>query len=111
MVFHQRDLVLLPYPFSDKRGTKIRPALIVSNDFFNNRSNDFVMLPLTTIIKEQPFSFIIDQNDLESGTLIQRSRIRIDRLFSLQKDKIIMKIGVLNDTLFRKIKFEIIKIF
>ena len=35
MIFQQRELILLPYPFSDQAGSKIRPAIIVSNDNFN----------------------------------------------------------------------------
>lgn len=32
MNVHQKEIVLLPYPFSDLEGKKVRPAVIVSND-------------------------------------------------------------------------------
>ena len=52
----QKEIVLLPYPFSNLKETKVRPALIISNDFFNKKSDDCIMVPLTTIIKEEPYS-------------------------------------------------------
>ena len=111
MNLKQRDLVLLPYPFSDQEGTKVRPAIIVSNENFNRKSQDFIMVPLTTTIKEEPFSFIIRQEDLISGKLLKPSRVRVDKLFVVNKKLIMMEIGTLNDISFEKIKEEIRKIF
>ena len=111
MIFQQKELVLLPYPFSDKAGSKVRPAIIVSNDNFNQKCPDCVMVPLTTVIKDEPFSLIINQDDLESGKLLKPSRIRIDKIFTINKNLIIMKIGNLNNKTFDKIKSELEKVF
>ena len=111
MIFQQKELVLLPYPFSDQGGSKVRPAVIVSNDNFNRRCEDCVMVPLTTVIKDEPFSLLISQDSLESGKLLKQSRVRIDKIFTIKKTLIIMKIGKINDKTIEKIKFEISKIF
>ena len=111
MIFQQKELVLLPYPFSNQEGSKVRPAIIVSNDNFNKRCEDCVMVPLTTVIKDEPFSLIINQDSLESGKLLKQSRIRIDKIFTIKKSLIIMKIGKINDKTIEKIKFEISKVF
>ncbi len=37
----QRDVVLLKFPFSDLRSSKVRPALVLSNDDYNSRFEDF----------------------------------------------------------------------
>ena len=111
MIFQQKELVLLPYPFSDQGGTKVRPAIIISNDAFNKRCEDCVMVPLTTVIKDEPFSLLIDQDSLESGKLLRQSRIRIDKLFTIKKSLIMMKIGKINNELLIKIKSEIGKVF
>ncbi len=110
MIFQQRELVLLPYPFSDQGGSKVRPAIIVSNDNFNKRCEDCVLVPLTTVIKNEPFSLILNQDSLESGKLLKQSRIRIDKIFTIKKNLIIMKIGKINDKTLEKIKFEISKV-
>ena len=111
MIFQQKELVLLPYPFSDQGGSKVRPAIIVSNDNFNKRCEDCVMVPLTTLIKDEPFSLIVNQDSLESGKLLKQSRVRIDKLFTIKKSLIMMKIGKINEKTLDKIKFEIIKVF
>ena len=81
----QKEIVLLPYPFSDLEGTKVRPAIIVSNDSFNNKSADCIMVPLTTVIKDEPYSIVINQQDLTSGKLLKPSRIRADKIFAAEK--------------------------
>ena len=111
MIFKQKELVLLPYPFSDQVGSKVRPAIIVSNDNFNKRCEDCVMVPLTTLIKDEPFSLIVNQDSLESGKLLKQSRIRIDKIFTIKKDIIMMKIGKVNNEMLVKIKSEIGKVF
>ena len=111
MIFQQKELVLLPYPFSDQAGSKVRPAIIVSNDNFNKRCEDCVMVPLTTVIKDEPFSWIINQDSLDSGKLLKQSRVRIDKIFTIKKSLIMMKIGKINDKTLDKIKYEFSKVF
>ena len=111
MEIKQKDIVLLPYPFTDLKGKKIRPALVVSNNSVNNKSKDCIMLPLTSVIKDEPYSIAISQDDLSTGQLIKPSRIKIDKIFTVEKGLIVMKIGAINNTTFDKIKSELIKIF
>jgi mRNA interferase MazF len=106
MKISQRDIVLIPYPFSNLENKRVRPALVVSNNFFNKKSEDCLLVPLTSVIKNEPHSIIIEQSDLSSGKLIRTSRIRVDKIFSVEKDKIIFRIGVLSDQTFNKVKKE-----
>jgi len=59
--------------------TLIRQYL--SNNDFNKKCQDCVAVPLTTVIKDEPFSFMINQGNLETGKLLKPSRIRIDKIF------------------------------
>ena len=111
MNFKQKDIVLLPYPFSDLKRNKIRPGIIISKDEFNISSNDYLMMPLTTVIKNEPYSINIIQNDLSSGKLIRPSRIKIDKLFCVEKKIIIKKIGTLNDVIFDNLCKKLINLF
>ena len=81
MQINQKEVVLLPYPFSNFEGMKVRPALVVSNESFNRKSADCIMVPLTTVIKDEPYSVIIDDGDMDSGKLVKQSRIRADIIF------------------------------
>jgi|SRR3989344_1188621 len=111
MNINQKDLVLLPYPFSNLSDRKVRPAIVVSNNNFNKVCSDCLAVPLTSVIKDEPFSILINQSDLSQGKLIKSSRIRIDKIFSVEKKLIQMKIGSVSDAFFDKIKSEITEVF
>ena len=110
MNFKQKDLVILAYPFRDIKKRKIRPALIISNNKINEKSRDMILVPLTSITKKFPHSILINQSNLSSGMLIKESRIRIDKIFSLDKKLILKRIGSLNEKTFNKVKIEFNKL-
>ena len=111
MKVKQKDLILLPYPFSNLKNSKVRPAIVISNDDFNKKSDDCIMIPLTTVIKDEPYSILITPKNLSSGKLLRLSRVRVDKIFTVEKKLIIVKVGTLNRSTFEKIKFEISKLF
>jgi len=106
----QGDLVLMSYPFSNLEERKVRPALIVSNNLFNKKSDDCIMVPLTGVIKSEPYSVVINQENLEAGRLLKVSRIRIDKIFSVEKKLIRLRIGRLNKETFEKVKQEFLSL-
>lgn len=40
--------MLLPFPFTDQLGSKVRPGIVVSNSSVNNSSKDVIIVQLTT---------------------------------------------------------------
>jgi len=42
------QILLVSYPFTDTSGSKIRPALVVSADAYN-QGEDFVVIPFSTV--------------------------------------------------------------
>ena len=110
MKIYQKELILISYPFSDLQNKKVRPALVLSNDLFNRKSNDCILVPLTSVIKEEPYSVLINQNNLDKGKLIKISRIRVDKIFSVDKNLIRIKIGKISDETFQKVKREFLSL-
>lgn len=110
MKINQKDLILLSYPFSNLETKKVRPALVLSNDSFNKKSDDCLLVPLTSVIKKESYSVIINSNNLKAGKLIKISRIRVDKIFSIDKKLIYMKIGKINDETFEKVKKEFLSL-
>lgn len=104
MKFAQGDLVLIPFPFSDLSRKKVRPALIISNKKFNLFGRDFLLVPLTSIIKRDNYSVKIDQSNLVSGNLVKSSIIKVSNVFAVDKNKIVFKIGTLDKQIFNKVK-------
>lgn len=103
MIAKQKELVLIPYPFTDQSGTKVRPAIIVSNDEYNDCSDDCVLVPVTSVLKDDKYSLSLTQTDLNSGTLVTESRIKVDKIFCIDKKLIIKKIGNIKGNTFKKI--------
>lgn len=111
MSLKQKEIVLLPYPFSNLKERKVRPAVVISNDLFNKKSKDCIMVPLTGVIKEEPYSIIISNENLVSGNLIKISRIKVDKIFNIEKNLTIAKIGIINNQTLKDIKSELSKMF
>lgn len=107
----QKEVVLLPYPFSNLQERKVRPAVVVSNNDFNRMCSDCIVLPMTSVIKEGTFSVSLSQKDMEQGKLIKASELRIDKVFSVEKRLVRMKIGKVSDFFFDKLKSELLKVF
>jgi mRNA-degrading endonuclease toxin of MazEF toxin-antitoxin module len=42
------DVVLIDWPYSDRTGSKLRPAVIVQADFLNAFIDDTVLVQITT---------------------------------------------------------------
>jgi len=111
MEIKQRDLILISYPFSDFSGEKVRPAIVISNDKINISAEDVIVVPLTTNIRIKNYSFLLRQEDLESGKLIKESKVKVDKIFSVKKELIRMVIGKVKKEVLEKITKNLVGIF
>ena len=68
----QKSIVLVPFPYSDQTGNKVRPALILSNLKFN-KNEDVIICAITSSIKDRPYSILIDSNDTINKNLNDKS--------------------------------------
>lgn len=82
----------------------MRPALVLSNNEYNRKFEDFIAIPLTTNLKSRGYSVLITNRDLESGSLVVQSLIKVDRVFSVSKKLVRMNIGRINKDTHNKIK-------
>ncbi len=108
--YKQRDILLVPFPFSDLTETKQRPVLVLSKDIYNQSSEDIVTCGITSNLLEKKFAITITQKDLDEGFLIKTSNIRVDKLFTLEKSIVRKKIGKISQKTFEKVKEEFFRI-
>jgi mRNA interferase MazF len=88
------DVVVVPFPFTDKATTKRRPALILSDaQAFNQRVGQAVMAMITSA-RNSDWPLDIEIENLESAGLPAPSVIRM-KLFTLDEKLIIRKAGEL----------------
>lgn len=93
MTFKRFDVVVVPFPFSDRAATKRRPALVVSSDRFNAEHDHMVLAMITTAV-EPAWSSDVDLRDLGKAGLKTRSVVRL-KIFTLDRALVIRKIGAL----------------
>jgi len=103
VIYKQRELVLLPFPFSDLTSAKVRPALVLSTDVYNTDCDDVIVCALTTNLSRTDYSVLIQQTDLESGVLKVPSRVKVDALIQADQSLILTSIGRLKASVFEQV--------
>ncbi len=87
IMYDQRSIVLIPFPYSDLAGSKLRPALIISNEIVNNTS---VRICCLVTSNESVDGIKIEGGMFEKGGLPFSSWVKPHRLFTIH-EKIIKK--------------------
>ncbi len=94
MTYNLFDVVVVPYPFTDKKYTKRRPALICSDGGNFNDQVEHSVMAMITSAKNAPWPLDVPITDLEAVGLSSPSKIRM-KLFTLDHRHVIEKIGTL----------------
>jgi len=89
----QRDLLLVPFPFSDQSGRKVRPIIVISNNNFNENSEDILIVGVTSNVNKGEYNLKLENKDLEDGKLITNCTIKVENILKLDKNLIIKRIG------------------
>ena len=94
-MYKQGDIVKVPFPFSDNRGSKPRPAIIISNSSVN-KTQDVIMAQITAKPRKDEFSYNLNPEDLESP-LPNPCQVRCHKIFIIEKKLIIKKLSYLSE--------------
>ena len=100
MSYQQRDIVLIPVPFTDLSTNKRRPVLVISSTTHNATSPDILVAAITSNIQSPFGGVLIDTPDMESGAMPRVSIIRPDKLYSLSDTLVVSHIGQLGESKF-----------
>jgi len=58
-MYEQGDIVIIPVPFTDLSSQKRRPVIVISNNMYNRKTKDIVVVALTSNPTETDYSFTI----------------------------------------------------
>ena len=97
-MYKQGDIIAVYFPLTDKPAkTKLRPAIIVSNEKSNQVDNDILVCPLTTKIRDSEFSYLLNKNDLLQP-LPNESEVRCNKIMTIRvwEKQIVGKISGVN---------------
>jgi mRNA interferase MazF len=93
MALQAFDVVVVPFPFTDRNTTKRRPALVLSSSSFNEKTAHSVMAMITSAEQANwPGDHPI--NDLITAGLPAECKVRL-KLFTLDHRLVIRKAGEL----------------
>tara|TARA_Y100000310_G_scaffold140946_1_gene140365 strand:+ start:636 stop:965 length:330 start_codon:yes stop_codon:yes gene_type:complete len=98
-MYDQKEIVLVPFPYSDLSKIKKRPALIISNEKIN-KSQDRVCLLVTRQFHKEDVPI---GGNLEEGDLQFKSFVKAHRIFSVHEKVIIKKLCKVKDGLYDEV--------
>lgn len=108
--YKQREIVLVPFPYSDLSTIKKRPVLIVSNNHYNKQNEDVLVCVITSNQYKDHYSVDIENNNLEVGILPESSIVKVHKLFTIHKTKIIKKFSTVKLDYYNKIEKILIEL-
>lgn len=107
ITYKQKEIVLVPFPYSDLTATKRRPVLIVFNDGYNRKFHDVVVSAITSNQFQDAYSVELKNEDLEIGVLPESSVVKTHKLFTIHQGKIIKKFSLVKSDYFKQITEKI----
>lgn len=99
MTSQRGDVVIVNFPFTSGRGSKIRPALVVQNDFNNRRLTNVIVAAITTTTHRsgQPTQYLLELSSDEGkqSGLAHDSVVTCENLVTIECSLVRKKIGSL----------------
>ena len=94
MIFKAFDVVAVSFPFTDRDATKRRPALVISNERFNQQHDQLVLAIITTAT-DNVWPSDVSLTDWQDAGLKVPCHIRL-KLFTLDQNLVVKTIGHLS---------------
>ena len=93
MTFKAFDVVVVPFPFTDRDATKRRPALVISNALFNQQ-HDHLILAMITASTDNAWSSDVSLKHWQEIGLKVACHARL-KLFTLDQNLVLKTVGQL----------------
>jgi mRNA interferase MazF len=97
--FRRGDVVLVGFPFTDLASVKMRPALVVSSDDFNELGQDLILAAITSQVARKissPDHFLPAEDQKQAG-LPKPSLVKLGKIVTLDQRLIRKKLGRISD--------------
>ena len=91
MTFDAGDVIIVPFPFTDRTTSKRRPALVLSNTAFNTATGH-VIAAMITSAKQSAWASDVTITDLAAAGLAVPCVVRM-KLFTLEAGLVVRKAG------------------
>jgi len=99
------DIILIPFPFTDLKSSKVRPALVIGS-----QGGDVIVLFITSAYKgSSEVTVTVAKSDING--LKDDSRIIVSKIATLDKKMILGKLGVVDSRHLLQINTKLKKFF
>ncbi|MDZ7290050.1 MAG: type II toxin-antitoxin system PemK/MazF family toxin [candidate division KSB1 bacterium] len=103
----QGDILLIPIPFTDLSSNKRRPVIVISNNEYNRKTADIVVVGLTSNPKMADYIFTITSSDLDQGKLNRPGQVRVDKIYTLSQSIVVKTFGRVNTSVLDQIRSKL----
>ena len=100
----QGDILLVPIPFTDLSSQKRRPVIVISNNAYNKKTTDLVVVAMTSNPVEVEYGFTITSDDLTNGRLNHPGKVRVDKIYAISASIVVKSFGRVNEEVLEKIR-------
>lgn len=102
------DLVLVPFPFTDLSGQKVRPALVLHHD---TKGEDCVVAFLSSLKQKKLLRFDVVVVPSRQNGLKVRSVVKVNKIATLQKKIVLGELGILGRDFLIKVDEKLKRLF
>ena len=106
-MYNQREIVLIPFPYSDLSSSKRRPVLVLSNNFYNDKFPDILVCVIMSNLFQDQYSIVLNDEDLELGLLPEKSVIKCHKLFTIEQSQVLKRFSIINESKFEEVSKKV----
>jgi mRNA interferase MazF len=101
-------IILVPFPFTDLSGHKVRPCLVLSAQ---KRGDDCIVAFLSSVEQKRPKQFDLKVRMTSQNGLKKDSLLKLDKLATLQRTIIIGELGMLEASVMKTVDAKLKQLF
>lgn len=90
--FQPWDVVLVPFPYTERNHTKVRPALIVSTDTLSTKTGKYFLVMITSAQHARAYGDVLI-SDLQLAGLPAESIVRPSKIATFEEGSFVRRIG------------------
>jgi len=105
-MYEQGEILLVPFPFSDLSNIRQRPVLVLSKKEDNSNSEDIIPCGITSNLKDSKYGVLIENENLQRGAIPKKSRIKVNKLFTINRNIVIKSLARINLKTWQEVKKE-----
>ncbi len=109
--FEQGNIIIANILYSQQVGFKRRPVLVISNSNYNRKSEDLIVLSISSTEPKEKYDLKLTNKDLVKGELRVDSKILTDFPTTIEKSVITEKAGKISSQKLKEVKQKIKELY